>query len=254
MRISSIQGQDYYKSYQQLASGKKINSSADDAAGLSIAQKMQVQENGYDVGQENAKHSQSMINIADGAMSSIADYLQRMKELSVRASNGLFGASDKAIFQEEIEQLKQGIADVAGVTQYNEMKLLDGSASSSHVASNPDGSGLNMNMANATLEALGIADYDVTKDFDMSVLDSALSKISSSRGSLGATSNRLDYTINYNAIASNNMTASRSRIEDTDYATAISEKKKEDLLTQYRMMMKKKQMESADGIVKLLRN
>jgi len=252
MNISSVQSQNYYKSYQQLSSGKKINSAADDAAGLSIANKLQVQENGYDVGKENATHSQSMINIADGAMSSIADYLQRMKELSVRASNGLYGESDKAIFQEEIEQLKQGIADVAGTAQYNEMKLLDGSASSSHVASGPNGDGLEINMANATLEALGIADYDVTKDFDMSVLDRALSSISSKRGSMGATSNRLDYTINYNAIASFDMTSSRSRLEDTDYATAISEKKKEDLLSQYRMMMQKKKMESADGIVKLL--
>lgn len=257
MSISSINSsQSLYRNqnYQQLSSGKRINSAADDAAGLAIAQKLLTQTNGYDVGKRNAATSQDMVNVAEGGLSSITDSLQRIRELSVQASNtAIYGDAERGAIQQEIDQLKESISDAAKNTRFNTMNLLDGTMGDSHVASNPDGSGMDIHMPNAALAALGIADYDVTGDFDISVIDDALEQVSSARSELGATSNRLDHTMNYNSYASYNMTASRSRIEDLDYGKAVSDMKKNETLELYRIMMQKKQETENGRFIQLLR-
>lgn len=249
MSISSISNQNIYRSYQSLSSGKRINSAADDAAGLTIAQKLQSQANSYDVGSRNAGMSKDMVNIADGALGSITDNLQRIRELSLQASNGLYTASDKEAIQTEIDQLKQSISDTASGTQFNTMNLLDGSRDSFHVAAGSNGDGLEVQMPNSTLDALGIADYDVTGSFDLSVIDQALDTVVSARADLGATSNRLDSVMAYNANASYNTVASQSRIEDLDYSGAVSEQKKNELLRTFQMMMQRKHLENENGRV-----
>lgn len=164
--------QNLQKNYQQLSTGKKINTAADNAAGLAIAQKLLTQSNGYDMGTRNAATSQDMINVAEGSLSTISDSLQRIRELSIQASNtAVYGDDDRAAIQQEIDQLKQSISDAGKNTQFNNKNLLDGSMKSSHVASGPDGSGMDINMPDAVLESLGIADFDVTKDFDISQID-----------------------------------------------------------------------------------
>ena len=155
--------QNMMRSYQRLATGKKINSAADNAAGLAIAQKMLTQSNGYDMGTRNAATSQDMINVAEGSLSTVEDSLQRIRELSIQASNdAIYGADDRAAIQQEIEGLKSSISDAARNTQFNGKNLLDGSMGSSHVASGPDGSGMDINSPNSVLESLVIADFDVT--------------------------------------------------------------------------------------------
>lgn len=254
MGISSISSQNIYRDYQSLSSGKRINSAADDAAGLAIAKKLETQSNGYDVGSRNAGTSQDMTRVADGALESITNDLQRIRELSVQASNGLYTASDKGVIQAEIDQLKQSISDTASQTQFNTMNLLDGTMGSSHVAGGPNGTGMEVSMPNTTLEALGIADYDVTGDFDLSAIDKALETVNSARSTLGASSNQLDYMMAYNANASYNTTASQSKIEDLDYPQAVSELKKKQLLATFSIMMQKKQTENEDGkVTRLLR-
>ena len=249
MGITSISNQNIYRDYQSLSSGKRIHSAADDAAGLAIAEKLESQVNGYDVGKRNAGTSQDMTKVADGALESITDNLQRIRELSVQASNGLYTDSDKGAIQAEIDQLKQAISDTATQTQFNTKNLLDGTMGSSHVAGGPDATGMEVEMPNATLEALGIADYDVTGDFDLSVIDKALETVNSARSGLGATSNRLDYMMAYNSNVSYHTTASQSRIEDLDYPQAVSDLKKKELLTTFSIMMQKKQTENEDGKV-----
>lgn len=261
MSISSIgssqslyRNQNLYQNYRQLSSGKRINSAADDAAGLAIAQKMLTQSNGYDVGWRNAATSQDMLNVAEGGLSKITDSLQRIRELSIQASNtAVYGDDDRESMQQEIDQLKDYISDAAKNTQFNTMNLLDGTMGSSHVASSPDGSGMDIKMPNAVLESLGISDYDVTGNFDISTIDDAIEKVSSARSELGASYNRLGYTMNYNSYASYNVTASRSRIEDLDYASAVSDMKKNSLLQEYRIMMQKKQQEEHGRFVQLFR-
>jgi len=259
MRISSISylsnqnNRNMYRTSRALASGKRINSAADNAAGLAIANKLNSRATGTTVGVSNAQTSQNMLNIADGAIGSVTDSLQRIRELSIQASNGLYSDSDRSAIQAEIDQLKEHIGGITSQTKFNEMNVLDGSMGSSHVASNADGGGMNIDMPKFSLKELGIADYDVTSgNFDVADIDKALEKVSSKRSYLGASYNGLDHTINYNNYAAYNLTSAQSRIEDTDYARGTSEMKKQQVLNTYNIMMQRKLMNSADGQVRLL--
>lgn len=244
-------GYDRYGIYSHLSGGKRITSAADDAAGLAIAQKLQKQETGLNVGAQNAKAGMGALNVADGAMSGVMDYLQRIRELSVRSMNGLASDSDKAIYQEEINQLKEGIQSLAKGTSLNEHKLLDGSMADLTLATNPQGGGMSIRMANSTLEALGIADFDVTGNFDLRTIDNAINMVSSKRSYMGASMNRLEHTYNYNTYASLQQLRSRSSLEDLDMGKAISEKKRQDVLNQYSIMMQKKRMEQEGFVTRL---
>ena len=252
MRINPISSRDSYNIYSKLSSGKRINRAADDAAGLAIAQKLRRQETGLNVGAQNASDGRGYLNVADGALSGITDNLQRMRELGLKAMNGLYSDSERGMIQTEIDQLKESIQSIAKGTTFNEQTLLDGSMADTHLATNPDGGGLSIHMQNTTLEALGIADFDVTTGkFDLSAIDKALDMVSNARSNAGAYTNRLDHTYNYNLNSSEQQTASRSRIEDLDMPVAISEKKKQDLLTQYRNMMLRSQMNQKTMVMRL---
>lgn len=239
--------------YGQIASGKQINSAADNASGLAIAEKLESQRTGHDAGTYNASMGQYMLNTAEGALSGITDFLQRIRELSVKASNtAIYGGDELNAIQDEIEQLKAGISDIANYTQFNGMNLLDGSKDEWNLAVNPDGSGMAVGTANATLEALGIADYDVTGNFDIEDIDNAISKVSESRSSIGATSNALAYKIHYNDYAAYHLEAARSNVEDLDLPKAISEKEKERVLKEYQMFFLRKRMQEEAGVTRLL--
>ncbi len=238
-----------YNSYSHLSSGKRINTAADDASGLAIAKKMQRMETGLSVGAQNAQAGIGVLNVADGALGGVTDYLQRIRELALKSMSGISSSSDKEIYQNEINQLKDGIQSIAKDTSLNEQKLLDGSMADMGLATNPNGGGMKIQMANSTLEALGIADFDVTSDnFSLDAIDNAMKIVSSQRSSLGASTNRLEYTYNYNTSAALEQLSSRSRLEDLDIGKAVSEKQKNDLLFEYQIMMQKKK-EEQDGLV-----
>lgn len=237
--------------YKQLASGYKVNSAADNAAGLAIIEKLTSQINGYDVGASNGSIAKDMLQTAEGGLGSIQDSLQRMRELSVQASNGIYSNDDKLAIQDEIDQLKSSITDAARGTQFNTMNLLDGSMADMQLATNPDGTGMSIKMANATLEALGIADYNIMGSFDISALDDAISAVSSARSNFGSASNALEHTISYNQNASLNLTSSRSKIQDLDYGKALTELEKEKVMQAYQYNMQKKRAEEEKKVLRL---
>lgn len=239
-------------SYEKLSSMKQINKAADNAAGLSIVNKMESQVNGYDVGERNTATGQDLLKTADGALAGITDSLQRIRELSLQASNAIYTAEDKAAIQEEINGLKSSIQGVAKNTEFNTLKLLDGSMADMNLAMNPDGTGMKIQMANATLEALGIEDFDVTGSFDIGQIDSALEKVTSARSSLGASSNAMDHAMNYNQLASQNLTAASSRIEDLDVGKEMAELKKSQVLQQYQIFVQQAKEKEAQGKTGLL--
>ena len=251
LRINPISVRDNYNIYHQLSSGKRINRAADDAAGLAIAQKLLKHENGLNVGAQNAKEGMGALNVADGALGGIMDYLQRIDELSIRSMNGLYSDSDRQTFQAEINGMLDGIQSLAKNTSLNEQTLLDGSMADMHLATNPNGGGLNIGMENTTLKAMGLAGYNVTGSFDLSAIDKAMDMVSKARGNVGAATNRLEHTFNYNRQASENTLASRSRIEDLDMPKAVSEKQKQQLLSQYRNSMLRKQMMDNNLVTRL---
>ena len=251
MSAMTING-GFLNSYSHIASGKRINSAADDAAGLAIAKKMEREETGLRVGAENAQAGIGALNVADGARDGVTDYLQRMRELALRSMNGLNSDEDKQIYQNEIDQLKEGIQSLAKDTTLNEQKLLDGSMADMGLATNPNGGGMKIQMANSTLEALGIADLDVTSaDFSLDAIDKALKTVTSQRGNLGAFTNRLEHTFNYNTRASLEQLGSRSRLEDLDLPKAVSEKKKQEVLVGYKNFMMREQMNQQNFMLRM---
>lgn len=249
MSVSAIQSQRLFTS---LTAGKRINSAADDAAGLAISEKLLAQVNGYSVGSNNAADGINLMNVADGALSTIQDSLQRMRELGVQAGNGIYTAADKELIQMEIDGLKQSIQDAAKGTEFNTMKLLDGSMADLSLATEPSGGGLKIQMESSTLASLGIADFDVTGKFSLDDIDSALQAVSKARSRLGAKTNALTHTMNYNENAGLNLMAANSRIRDTDYGEAVTNKNREEVLSQYRIFAMKAQMNHHAGVLKLL--
>ena len=243
-------GASYYT--QQIASGKRINSAADDAAGLTISESLKSETGARDAATENIQSGISALNIADGALGSINDYLQRIKELSVKASNGLLTKADKQAIQNEINQNIKGIDEIASSTQYNTLNLLDGSNENITIASNPDGTGPSIGAAKSTSEALGLKGYNVTGDFDMSIIDKAIDTVNANRSQVGADTNALEYAYSYGQNSIEQLNSANSRIEDADIAKAISEQKKASLLEQYRLMAQKKKSEEDSIVSKML--
>ena len=242
--ISSINTSISYADYGRFASGKKIQSAADGAAELSIIQKEDTQTRGYKAGENNIASARDMLNVAEGAMAGITDYLQRIRELGVQASNtAVMSDSDRANIQKEVEQLKRGISDIADQTTFNTKKLLDGTYDKFQIATDAGGNSMAVETADATLQMLGIADFDVTKDFNLQDIDDAIAMVSAGRSSMGAQSNALDYAYNYSTNTRLNVTAGKSRLEDLDFPEAISEQKKKQTLQEYALFMQKKRQD-----------
>lgn len=240
MNIASVTTQAYAK----IASGSSINRAADNPAGLAITEGMDSQIKGMEQNVTNMGTMSDLADTAEGALASVNDSLGRMRDLAVQASNGILSDDDRSLIQNEISQLKEGINEVSKNTEFNSTKLLDGSFADKHTAMNPDGSGMDINIASSSLEALGIADFDVTGDFSISAIDDAIDMVSESRSNLGSISNAFDYA---SKNASNNMTnlaSAKSQISDTDMAAQISLIKKQEILDQYSMFAQKAKMES----------
>lgn len=262
MRISSINNTQSIQNnarsmnnvnsiYGKIANGKRINRASDDASGLAIAKKILKESNGLDVGASNIRDGIGVANVKDGAMGTMVDSLQRIRELSIKASNGTYSDSDKQSIQNEVGQLLQDVQRTAVGTKFNEMNLLNGSMADMNIASNADGSGLKIGMENVTLKSLGINGFDVTKDFDLSKIDSAIEKISAARSNTGAVTNSMEHAYNSNRGTSQNLTASRSRIEDLDIPKAVTEKQKKKLLQDYSMGMMRKRMQEKSSMLQL---
>jgi len=235
---------------QQLASGNRINSAADDAAGLAISERMSAQERGLAQGTRNTADMQSLVNTAEGALSSINSNLQRLNELGLQASNGILTDSDRANIQHEVDQILENINSIAQSTQFNTRNLLDGSSNNLHTASSPDGSGPTVSLPSMTLEDLGLEGFNVTEltngRVDLSAIHNAMNMVNGARSELGAMSNRMDYIMTSNDISQLNLASARSRIQDTDMAQATMELSRERVLEQYQIASQRREMEQLE--------
>ncbi|MFZ5986239.1 MAG: flagellin [Bacillota bacterium] len=240
------------QSYERLSSMQRINRAADDAAGLAISQKLKEQINGLDRGTSNTQDMNNLAKTAEGSLSSIHDSLHRMRELAVQASNGTLTSEDKAMLQTEIDEIKASISDTVRNTQFNTIKVLDGTFSDKNVAIDPSGKGMKMSIQNTGLTALGIDSFDVTGSFDISDIDSALEKVSDARANLGATSNRLDHAVNTNRIAEYNQIAANSRIEDLDIGLEIMQLNTQQIVNQYQYYAQKQSAQQKANSLSLL--
>ncbi len=241
--MMSINAISQIDSYQPITTGRRINQSADDPAGLAISQKLQAQITAGEQNGRNVEDFSSLVQTADSAMQSIQDKLQEIREVAIRSSNGTLTADDRKLYQAHIDQIKEGIRDVASNTEFNTIKLLDGSFTDKNVAMNVDGSGSKVTIQNTALENLGIKDFDVTDSFDISDIDNALETVSAARSDLGSVSNAFEYA---SAGISNrviHMTAAESTLADQVMEEAISNFKKEQVVNQYQMMIQQHKMD-----------
>lgn len=231
--------------YGHIASGNRLMSAADGASDLAFVEKEKSQVTGYNTGTKNLSDGISLLNTSDSALGSITDSLQRIRSLALQSTNATLNNSNRQEIQKEIEHLKQGIEHVATQSRFNGMNILDGSQNNGvRLVADADGASVTVNHSvNSTLESLGIADFDVTKGFDLQAIDDALAKVTSSRSSLGAQSNALEHAINYNDYASVNLTASQSRMGDSDIAKMVQELKHQQTLQSVSVMLQKKKME-----------
>ena len=215
------------------------------ASDIAINEKAASQVNGLDAGTENISSGKSLLNISDDALGQINDYLQSIRELAIKASNGTYSANDRQSIQDQIDQYKQGITDIASNTKYNETYLLDGSRDNINIATDSTGSSVSVSGSNATLEALGIADFDVTdSNFDISSIDKAIESVNSQRSTTGAQTNTMSHAEAYNRLASYN-TASSNMMKDElqELIDKYHENNKNKLLQNMRMIMQKKDEE-----------
>ncbi len=243
--ISSVGGYQSYSAYQTISSGGNINKAAEDAAGLAIQEKTKSQTNGLEAGQENLKSANSALNIEDGALDGIQDYLKKIKELSIKAINGTLDDEDKQSIQNQIDQYKEGINDIASNTTYNEKNLLNSDGALS-VATDGSGSELSVSTHNSLTSALGIDDYNVTGDFDMSKIDSALEKVSSQRSTAGAQTNGTEYAMTYNSHAALELDGYQMDKEEDRSVEAYQQLKTKQALDVYQATLQKQQMEDKE--------
>lgn len=243
--ISGVSSYGYNSLYGKIASGKSLQSAADGAAELAISEKMNAQVGGLEQGADNVSSGIDAIRIQDSALGDVTDYLQRIRELALAASNTFtISDDDRKIYQQEISQLKEGIEDVSKITSYNEKNLLDGSSKEMEIVTDSNASSVSVSGMDSTLKALGIEDFDVTKDFNIEDIDKALDTVSKMRSDAGAKMNSLEHAYNINKTSSYNLTAADSRLEDLDMEKAVSKLDKQRLLDTINVMMQKKKEEN----------
>lgn len=210
------------KSLARLSTASRINSAKDDAAGLAIASAMQAQLRSDSQAIRNVHDGISLTSTAEGALGQATESLQRMRELAVQAANGTNGASDRQALQAEIDQLQQGLGQLAETTQFNGRKLLDGSFNGQVQAGANVGDTRPLALGNGSPQALGVATLDVTSPAGaasaIEALDSALGSVNGMRAEIGAVQAGLNSTLANLSGTYENLAAAKSRISDTDYA------------------------------------
>jgi flagellin len=249
---------DQAKSLEKLSSGFRINRAADDAAGLAISEGMRSQIGGVKMGIRNAQDGISVVQTAEGALNETHSILQRMRDLSVQASNGgALNADAKSNIQSEIGQLKDELTRIADTTKFNGQELLKGSYDGTFqvganvgetinvkVSKDMSASGLSVNAVDVT-SASGASDA-ITK------IDAAIKTVSTTRADLGAVQNRFEHTINNLNVAVENLSASESRIRDTDMASETLNFTRSQILSQAGTAMLAQAKSVPQGVLQLL--
>lgn len=255
---SAITGQA--KSIEKLSSGQRINRAGDDAAGLSISEKMRGQIRGLDQASRNAQDGISLIQTAEGALDETHSILQRMRELAVQAANDTNVAEDRTAIKTELDQLSGEIDRIASNTEFNTQNLLDGTFTGKkiHIGANAD-QVLDIEVGNMKAASLGVAIASIavtastTASKTVTQINNALTKVSTQRSTLGAYQNRLEHTIKNLDNASENLQGAESRIRDVDMAKEMMNQSKLSILSQASQAMLAQANQQPQGVLQLLR-
>jgi flagellin len=250
------------KAMEQLSTGKRINSAADDAAGLAISSRMTSQIKALDQSVRNANDGISMLQTAEGATKEITNMLQRMRELSVQAANDSYSTTDRTAIAGEMTQLTDEVTRIASNTQWNGMSILSGGASFStmtfQVGTEGDStSAITVGFSAMSAGALTISALSVSTSAQaqasIELLDTAITAVDTFRSGLGARINRLTSAADNLANVALNTAASRSQIEDTDYAQTTTELAKSQIIQQAATAMLAQANQAPQSVLSLLR-
>ena len=240
-------------SMQRLSSGLRINSAKDDASGLAIADRMNAQVRGINVAIRNANDGISMAQTAEGALSTVTDALQRMRELAVQAQNGTNSTSDRLNSDTEYQALSQEITRIAAQTKFNGSAIIGASAGAQvfQVGAN---NGDTLNITTTTVTTVGGSlTTAANASTAVAALDTALDTISTSRASSGAAMNRFGLAISNLAISGENQSAARGRIMDADFASETANLSRSQILQQAGTAMVSQANQLPNQVMALLR-
>ena len=262
------------KNIEKLSSGLRINRAGDDASGLAVSEKMRSQIRGLNQASANAQNGISFIQVAESYLQETTDVMQRIRELSVQSSNGIYTAEDRMYIQVEVSQLVAEVDRIASHAQFNGMNMLTGRFAREtgentvtasmwfHIGANMD-QRVRAYVGTMTAKALGVRDIGdesilridtpETANRAIGTLDEAIKKINKQRADLGAYQNRLEMSVVGINVAAENLQASESRIRDVDMAKEMVEYTRNQILTQSGTAMLAQANQQTQSVMSLLR-
>lgn len=243
------------KSLEKLSSGYRINRAGDDAAGLSISEKMRSQISGLDTAKKNAEDGISLIQTAEGALTEVHSMLNRMVELATQSANGIYEEADRNKIQAEVNALNSEITRIATNTTFNGQKLLTSGSQTFQIGPNT-ADVITVGLQSMDASALKISTISVTNvagsTSAIASINDAINQVSTFRSNLGAIQNRLEHTVNNLSVNSENLTAAESRIRDVDMAEEMMNYTKNNILTQAAQSMLAQANQLPQGVLQLL--
>ncbi|WP_346621856.1 flagellin [Blastococcus montanus] len=262
-RNLSITDNQMSKSLEKLSSGFRINRAADDAAGLAISEGLRSQVGGLKVAVRNSQDGVSVVQTAEGALTEVHSILQRVRDLTVQAGNsGVVDDKARGYIAKEVTELAGALTDIAGRTDFNGTKLLNGSASSLSFQTGANGGEtMTVELSNVTTVATAVtgvatnmsASGTYSATADLTTLDAQIKTVSESRASLGAKQNRFESTINSLNVSIENLSASESRVRDADMAQEMVGFTRAQILSQAGTAMLAQANQASQGVLSLLR-
>ncbi len=259
------------KAMQQLSTGRRINSAADDAAGLAISDKLTMQIRGLNQAIRNANDGISMLQTAEGATNEITNMLQRMRELAVQSANDTNGVAERSSLHAEFDQLRTEINRIANTTQYNGFNILDGGAASGGLSGGiatfhiGDAGSTSVQVTFGFVDfrgntasglAAGISTAALTGTSGLSAISAVndvILKVDEKRALMGALINRFQYTVDNLTNVSTNASASRSRVVDADYSMATADLAKSQIIQQAATSMLAQANQAPQSVLTLLK-
>ncbi|MCI6797918.1 MAG: flagellin [Spirochaetia bacterium] len=273
-RQLGVTGLSLSKDMEKLSSGERINRAGDDASGLAVSEKMRAQIRGLNQASQNASNGISFIQTTEGYLQETTDIMQRIRELAVQSSNGIYSDEDRMQIQVEVSALVSEVDRIASSAQFNGMNMLTGRFAQSTGENSVTGSmwfhiGANMDqrmqvfIGTMSAEALGIREIGTGEKISLAApddanraigtIDQALVKINKQRADLGAYQNRMEYAVRGLDISAENLQASESRIRDTDMAKQMVEFTKNSVLQQAGTAMLAQANTQSQNVLSLLR-
>lgn len=273
-RMERINAKEVQNSIEKLSSGQRINNASDDAAGLAISEKLRAQIRGLNQASKNTENAVSFIQVTSGYLQETTDILQRIRELAVQSSNGLYSSEDRLQLQIEVSQLVAEVDRIASSAQFNGLNMLTGRYADNEigekmtfqVGANVDQS-ISVNIASATAGALGLKGEDQnggignlisvedaeSSNMTLATIDNALKIVNSQRANLGAIQNRMETAAKGIAIAAENLTSAESIIRDEDMASAMVEYTRNQILQSSSIAMISQANTQSQNVLSLLK-